>query len=142
MCNEICRKEWAITVLRLMLGLIFIMHGAQKVFGLFGGPGLEGFIAWAGPLGIPTPLAYAAAFAELIGGILLFLGVFTWLGGLLTTSVMIGAIYFVHSGHGFFIQNNGYEYVLLLIVATLAVTAAGSRSLLNWKNCCDQKCEA
>ncbi len=67
-------QRWALTIVRLVLGSIFILHGGQKVLGLFGGPGLQGFIAWIGTMGVPAWLAYLAAFAEFIGGILMFLG--------------------------------------------------------------------
>ena len=142
MCND-TSAQLALTVLRIMLGAIFIAHGAQKVLGLFGGPGLTGFVSWAISIGIPTPLAYAAAFAEFIGGLLIFFGCATELGVLMTSAVMIGAIKFVHAGHGFFIQNNGYEYVLSLILIglVLIIGGPGHFSLCNIRKpvCCKIK---
>lgn len=68
MCDIESRGQWGLTIVRLMLGIIFILHGSQKVLGLFGGPGLAGFTAWLAGYGVPTFLAYLAAFAEFIGG--------------------------------------------------------------------------
>ncbi len=124
--NNANRAQLSLTLIRIMLGIVFVAHGGQKVLGLFGGSGLQGFVSWAGTLGIPTYLAYAAAFAEFIGGILLLLGIYAELGALLALGVMVGAVYFVHLPHGFFIQNGGYEYVLSLIVSSLAILIGGS----------------
>ena len=123
--NNAQRAQWSLTLIRIMLGIVFIAHGGQKVLGIFGGPGLQGFVSWAGTRGIPTYLAYAAAFTEFIGGILLLLGVYAELGALMIICVMIGAIYFVHLPHGFFIQNSGHEYVVSLIVSGLAILVGG-----------------
>lgn len=79
MCMRL-RCDHALAVIRIMLGLIFIAHGSQKVFGLFGGPGLAGFATWLGTYGLPPVLAYLAAFAEFIGGALLVTGYFAKLG--------------------------------------------------------------
>lgn len=126
MSNGKCYKSWARCLLRLVLGFIFIMHGGQKVFGLFGGPGLEGFVQMMAPMGVPEWLGYMAAFAEFGGGVLMFLGIATELGALLTIPVMIGAIWFVHGfSHGYFIQDGGFEYPLVLILLAVAVILGG-----------------
>lgn len=135
MCNDTDRAEWALTILRLTLGIIFIAHGGQKVLGLFGGPGLAGFVHWAAGLGISAPLAYLAAFAELIGGLLLFFGIAAELGALMTIPVMIGAIIYVHWPHGFFIQNGGFEYVLSLILGAVAIIVGGPGKFALWRLC-------
>ncbi len=114
-----------LSILRLVLGSIFIAHGAQKVFGLFGGPGLTKFVAWAGTIGVAPWLAYLAAFAELIGGCLMFLGICCELGALLTIPVMIGAVVMVHWNSGYFMQNGGFEYPLNLIFLAIAVIIGG-----------------
>jgi len=88
-------------ILRVQLGIVFILHGSQKVFGVFGGPGMGGFTQWIGGLGVPLLLAYAAAYAALIGGLLLFFGIVAELGALMTIPVMIGAIFLVHWKNGF-----------------------------------------
>ncbi len=115
MNNASC-AQWALTITRVMLGIVFIAHGSQKVLGAFGGPGLTGFVAWTSKLGIPFYLGYLAAFGEFVGGILLLLGVYTELGALMVMPVMLGAVLLVHWANGFFIQNNGFEYPLSLFV--------------------------
>lgn len=115
----------ALAVVRMTLGSIFILHGAQKVFGVLGGPGLEGFVQWGATIGLSPALAYAAAFAELIGGIMLFFGIAAELGALLTIPVMIGAVALVHWPHGYFMQVGGFEYPFNLILLALAVIIGG-----------------
>lgn len=141
MCNNPARAEWALTILRIMLGCIFIAHGGQKVLGLFGGPGLEGFVQWATSQGIPTVLAYLGAFAEFIGGLLLLSGIAAELGALLTIPVMLGAIIYVHWPHGFFIQNGGFEYVLSLIISALVIIIGGPGKLALWPLCGNLCCK-
>lgn len=121
MVNFKDRTALALTLLRVATGAVFVAHGAQKVLGLFGGPGLEGFAQWGATLGIPSSLAYAAAFCELIGGLLLLSGIGASLGAILTGCVMLGAIWFVHLDKGFFIQNGGFEYPLILLVNLLVI---------------------
>ncbi len=123
--NTTDRTQLALALIRTMIGIVFCAHGAQKVLGLFGGPGLKGFVSWASTVGVPSYLGYMAAFAEFSGGILLLLGLYAELGALLVIAVMIGAIYFVHLPKGFFIQHGGYEYVLTLIVNALAIFIGG-----------------
>lgn len=124
MVNFNDRPALALTLLRIATGAVFIAHGAQKVLGLFGGPGLDGFAQWSATLGIPSWLAYAAAFAEFIGGLLLVSGIGASLGALLTAAVMLGAIWFVHLDKGFFSQNGGYEYPLLLLINSAVIFLA------------------
>lgn len=129
MCMQL-RCDKALTIIRMMLGALFIAHGSQKVLGLFGGPGLSGFASWLGTYGVPPVLAYLSAFSEFIGGLLLLSGYFTWLGGIMTSVVMLGAIFIIHWPN-FFVQNNGFEYPLMLIVTTFAVvlgTPCGMRA--------------
>jgi len=118
-------QGWSLVLVRLVLGGIFFLHGAQKVFGWFGGSGLDGFVKWIGTYGVSEYVAYLAAFAELIGGILLFSGMFTRLGALMVIPVMLGAIFIVHWQHGFFLQNQGYEYPFVLALMALAVLIGG-----------------
>ena len=127
--NNAKQAQLGLTLVRIMLGIVFIAHGGQKVLGLFGGPGLEGFVSWVGTFGVPAYLGYIAAFAELIGGILLLFGIYAELGALMVIGVMAGAIYFVHLPHVFFIQNGGYEYVLSLIVSSVAIIIGGAGTL-------------
>ena len=88
--------SWAPFPLRLALGVAFIGHGAQKVFGSFGGPGFAKFTSFPAPFSFMRPSAAwmgVAAFAELIGGALVLLGLFTRVGAFLITCVMLTAIF-------------------------------------------------
>ena len=113
--------------LRVTLGLVFLAHGAQKAFGAFGGPGFAGATGFIGSLGF-RPAALWAALAvggELAAGLLFLLGLLTPLAGLLVLATMAVAIAKVHGPKGFFVQNGGYEYNLVLVIAALAVVALG-----------------
>ena len=114
-------------ILRLVVGLTLAAHGAQKLFGWFGGPGLEktgGFFELLGF--VPGRRhAFEAGLAETVGGLLLALGFFTPAAAALATAVMLVAAVSVHLKNGFFIQNNGYEHVLTLGAAALSVAFTG-----------------
>ncbi len=129
------RAQWALFIIRVALGIIFIAHGGQKVLGLFGGTGLEGFVTWIAKYGVPEWLAYLAAFSELTGGILLLLGVAAEVGALLVIPVMIGAVTLIHWKHGFFSQNKGFEYPLSLIISALAIIVGGPGKYALWDFC-------
>ena len=126
-------SDLGLLALRLMLGLVFLGHGAQKAFGAFGGPGLAGATGFMASLGLRPARFWAAtaAFGELVGGALVLLGLFTPIGAALIAITMAVAIVKVHAPKGFFIQNGGYEYSLVLLVAalTLAATGAGAYSV-------------
>ncbi len=114
-------------VLRLTLATVFLAHGAQKAVGAFGGPGFAGATGFIGSLGF-RPARFWAALAvggEVIAGLLLLLGLLTPLAGLLVLATMAVAIAKVHGPKGFFVQDGGVEYNLVLIIAALAVAAIG-----------------
>ncbi len=117
---------WMTLPLRLTLGAVFIAHGAQKVFGMWGGPGLVKFTESAAPLGLRPAWLWmgAAAFAEFVGGALVLTGLLTRLGALLIIPVMLVAIFGVHWG-AFFAQSQGFEYPLALLGMALALLIAG-----------------
>ena len=128
--------SWAITVIRVTLGVIFFAHGAQKVFGWFGGYGLKGTTGYFVSIGLPLPVAYAACFLELLGGIGLLLGLFTRLAALAIIAMMAGAIAKVHWPHGFFInwelapgKGHGLEANLAFIAMAVACVIAGGGAL-------------
>jgi putative oxidoreductase len=120
-------------VLRLVLGVIFIGHGAQKLFGSFGGPRISGFAKMLEQLGVKParPMAILAGLAEFVGGILVMLGFLTPVAALALIVVMIVAIVAVHLKNGFFGTNGGYEFNLALvgIALTLLIAGAGVYSL-------------
>jgi putative oxidoreductase len=107
-------------------------HGAQKVFGLYGGRGWSAWIAGEAPLGLrPSWLWLAgAAIVELLGGILVFFGALTRLGALGIALVMLVAVIGVHWG-AFFASNRGIEFpfALLAMAITLFITGGGQASI-------------
>lgn len=109
-------------VLRVVTGLIFAMHGYQKFQG-----GLPGVAEFLGSLGFPmaTLFAFLLIAAELIGGIFLILGVFTHWTAKILAFVSLVALLTVHAGKGFFISNGGYEFILLLLAATISLAITG-----------------
>ena len=117
----------ALLALRLTLGAVFLGHGAQKAFGAFGGPGFAAASGFIGSLGL-RPARFWTVLAvggELLAGLLFLLGLLTPVAGLLVLGTMAVAIAKVHGPKGFFVQNGGYEYNLVLIIAALAVTLVG-----------------
>jgi putative oxidoreductase len=119
-------------VLRTVLAAVFIAHGAQKLFGIWGGSGLSGTATFFEQLGLPAPhpLAVAAGLVEFGGGLLLLVGAFTLVASILLSMQMAAAIWTVHLQNGFFLPN-GYEFDLLLIaaLASLMLTGPGALSI-------------
>lgn len=123
----------AALIVRMPVGLILASHGAQKLFGWFGGYGLEGTGQWMASIGLEPGylMALLAGSAEFFGGLALILGLFTRPAAALSAFTMLVAIFSVHFEHGLFISNNGYEFALALLAATagLAIQGAGSYSI-------------
>lgn len=119
---------YAITVLRLALAAVFMAHGAQKLFGLFGGGGLTGTAKFMASLGLEPSflMALLAGLGEFGGGLLLLLGLATRVGAFLTAFVSLVAMLSVHISKGFFMSTGGYEYILILLVASAVVMIEGS----------------
>ncbi len=115
------------TALRFVIGPLFVGHGTQKLFGWFGGRGLDGTGAFFEKLGLRPGRrhATAAGAAEAAGGALLTLGALTPVAAGLITGTMITAIRRVHGEKGPWVTNGGYEYNLTLIAAVPALTEAG-----------------
>lgn len=117
----------AALVLRVPVGLILAAHGAQKLFGSFGGYGLEGTGQWLASIGLEPGylMALLAGSAEFFGGLALVLGLLTRPAAVVAAFTMLVAIFAVHIGNGLFMSNNGYEYALTLFVVTLALVIQG-----------------
>ncbi len=115
-------------VLRVVVGVLFAGHGAQKLFGSFGGHGVSGTGAWFESTGMRPgrPLAVGAGLGELVGGGLLALGLVTPVAAALITAVMVTAIITVHVRNGVWNSSQGYEYNLVLIAAAFVVAAVGA----------------
>lgn len=117
-------RDAALLLLRVVLGAVFIAHGVQRLF-------LTGVTESArqfGQLGVPQPTTsvYLVGGAELIGGILLVIGLLTTVAAGLLTLLVILAGYFVHAPHGFFVNDGGIEFVLVLAAALIMVVVFGS----------------
>lgn len=120
----------AILVLRAVVGVVFLMHGAQKLFGAFGG-GIGGTAQFFGSLGLqPATLwAWVVALVEFGGGVALAIGLLArWVGLLLAINMAVAAIV-VHLPNGFFASNGGVEFVLTLLAASLFFVAYGAGKL-------------
>ncbi len=118
-------KQWATLPLRIALGVIFMAHGGQKLFGWLGGKGLEGTAAFFVKLGLTPGLLWAvlAGLGEFGGGLLVLLGLFTRLGALAIAVVMLVAILKVHWGA--FFMPAGVEYAASLFAGALVLLIAG-----------------
>ena len=114
-------------LLRLILGIVYIMHAYLALAVL----GPAGMIAYQAKAGVPFPeiATWYLIVAHGLGGILLVLGIFTRWAALANVLAMLGAIVFVHLKKGFWAHEGGYEYVLVLLVATVAVAMIGGGAL-------------
>ncbi len=117
---------------RVAAGVIFVAHGAQKLFGWFGGYGLEGTGGWMASIGLEPGLLMAAmaGSAEFFGGLALILGLLVRPAAAVLALTMVVAIVMVHMANGLFMANNGYEFglALLAVSVTLVIRGAGSVS--------------
>jgi len=113
--------------LRLIAGIIFFSHGAQKLFSWYGGYGLEGTGQWMESIGLAPGylMALLAGSAEFFGGILLIVGLLTRPVSIILAFTMVMAIFSVHINNGLFISSNGYEFSLSLLAITLALALQG-----------------
>jgi putative oxidoreductase len=128
----------ATTILRMVLGLVFFAHGAQKLLGWFGGFGFAGTMGYfTGTMHIPVPLAFLAIAAEFFGGLGLILGFLTRIAGFGIAVNMLVAIATVHGAFGLFMnwsgtqKGEGFEYHLLVLAITafLMIRGAGAFSV-------------
>ena len=119
--------RYGVTLLRLVVGAIYIMH-AYLALGIFGPSGM---IAYQVKNGIPFPevATWYLILAHGLGGICLVLGLFTRWAALANVPVMLGAIGFVHLKNGFWAHQGGYEYPLVLLLASLALAMTGGGAL-------------
>ncbi len=120
------RMALGFAVLRVVLGIVFLVHGAQKVF-VFGHPGVTGMLT---KFGIPAPgvASIVVMAVEFLGGLALILGLFTRLAAALLAIDMLVALLVVHLKNGFFVPM-GVEFVLTLLGGLLALVLAGSGAL-------------
>ncbi|TWD93385.1 putative oxidoreductase [Neobacillus bataviensis] len=114
-------------IIRLVVGILFIGHGAQKLFGWFGGYGLKGTGGWFDSIGMKPGITMAllAGLAELVGGVLFALGLLTPLAGIIIAGTMVMAILKVHGPNGLWATANGYEYNLTLLAIAIGIALIG-----------------
>ncbi|GLQ32757.1 DoxX family protein [Litoribrevibacter albus] len=117
--------------LRIPVGIILLAHGAQKLFGAFGGYGLEGTGQWMASIGLEPGylMALLAGSAEFFGGLALILGFLTRPAAVVAALTLLVAIVTVHLENGLFLSNNGYEFGLALLAASVSLIFAGAGSL-------------
>ena len=129
-------NDFTLTILRLLVGIVFFAHGAQKMLGWFGGYGFHGTMGFfTQKMGIPAPLAFLAICAEFFGGLGLLVGLLSRIAAFGIMCNMIVAILTVHIHNGFFMnwfgnqKGEGYEYHLLAIAGLLVILIKGAGAL-------------
>ena len=123
--------HWAALALRLPVGIIFMAHGAQKLFGWFGGYGLEGTGQFMESIGLHPgyQMAMLSGGAEFFGGLALIAGFLVRPAATALAFTMVMAIVTVHLGNGLFMTSNGYEFALALLAATVSLVLSGGGRL-------------
>jgi putative oxidoreductase len=125
----------SLLIVRVIVGVIFFAHGAQKVFGAFGGPGLSAMVEMMGPIGYPV------AIGECFGGLGLIFGFLSRFSAASNIGIMLGAIGMVHGKNGFFLGHGpestlstaGFEYNLALIGLLAPILICGpGRFAIGW----------
>lgn len=112
--------DWALLCVRIAAGIIFVAHGAQKLFGAFGGPGLGPIVQMMGPIG------YLVSIGEFFGGLGLIFGFLSRFSAASLIVIMLGAIVLVHAKNGFFLSPKmGFEFNFALIGLLAPVLLAG-----------------
>ncbi|KPQ27047.1 MAG: putative oxidoreductase [Marinobacter excellens HL-55] len=119
---------WGPLALRIPVGIIFAAHGAQKLFGWFGGYGLEGTGQWMDSIGLSPGylMALLAGGTEFFGGLALIIGLLVRPASAALAFAMVIAIFSVHIQNGLFMSNNGYEFGLALLAASVSLIFSGA----------------
>jgi putative oxidoreductase len=125
------QKSWGLTALRIVVGIVFLAHGYQKLF-KFGFHGVAGMFAH---MGIPLPgfFAVVVTLVEFVGGLLLIVGIATRAAAALIAVDMLVAVLAVHLKNGFF-NPGGIEYPLTLLAASVCLAIAGGGALSGWRS--------
>ena len=125
------RAGYGLTVLRIVVGIVFAAHGAQKLFGAFGGHGLAGTAQFMESIGLAPGylMATLAGGTEFFGGLALIIGLLARPAALGLAFLSLVAIFSVHISNGLFMANNGYEFALALLAGSIAVLIEGAGRL-------------
>lgn len=120
-------QNFAPLALRVPAGIISMAHGSQKLFGWFGGYGLEGTSKFMASMGLEPGMLMAtlAGSGEFFGGLLLLIGLMTRPAAAITAFTMLVAIFSVHIEHGLFLSNGGFEYALALFAVSISLLISG-----------------
>lgn len=121
-------SSWTGLALRVPAGVIFVGHGAQKLFGAFGGYGLEGTGQYMASIGLEPGylMALLAGSAEFFGGLALLLGLLVRPASLVLAVTMVVAIVTAHLANGLFLSNGGYEFALALLAISVGLLFHGA----------------
>jgi putative oxidoreductase len=130
-------NDVSFTILRVVLGVVFFAHGAQRTLGWFGGVGFHGAMEGFAHTGMPAPIAFLIICAQFFGGLGLLAGLLTRIASLGVAGLMAGAIFMVHMPYGFFMnwtgsqKGEGIEFHLLALAmaAALLLRGAGAFSM-------------
>jgi putative oxidoreductase len=125
--RELARRDVGLLMIRAIVGLVLVFHGAQKLFGAFGGPGIEGMTGFNAHLGIPFPelSAYLAASAEFFGGLAIAAGLFSRLASIPVAFTMLVAGFVAHTGFNAATGGGEYPLTLAVVVAALGIIGPG-----------------
>jgi putative oxidoreductase len=130
-------NDVSLTILRVVLGVVFFAHGAQRMLGWFGGVGFHGAMEAFAHTGMPAPIAFLIICTQFFGGLGLLVGLLTRIASLGVAGLMVGAIFMVHMPYGFFMnwtgtqKGEGIEFHLLALAmaAALLLRGAGAFSM-------------
>jgi putative oxidoreductase len=130
------RTDVALLLMRVMLGIVFIVHGYPKIIAS------ANFVGFFGSIGIPSPelMVPFVGLVEVVGGALLILGFMTNAASWLLAATMFVAVFFAHWSKGFSIMNGGYEYALTLMVMCIALAHLGAGKFSLWGGCGNIDC--
>lgn len=122
------QSDLVLLIMRIACALPVLYHGSAILFGVFGGPGPQGFAAF---MHMPVAVGYLVGLAQFAGGFAIITGALLRIGAVCVIIVMLGAVFMVHLPHGFDINKGGLEYALtvLLLALALSLTGPGGYSL-------------
>ncbi len=138
-CRRLVQTEpsYVLLVLRVALAIVIFPHGAQKLLGWYGGPGVDGTLQFFAAVGVPAGIAVLVIVSDFFGSLALAIGLVGRIAAFGTTMVMLGAMVMVHGQNGFFLNWNGdqagegiqFHLLVLAVAAVLMVKGSGAWSI-------------